>query len=73
MDLDSDSGLELFPKWLLYSFQGWISILRTDVHPYYLHFNQGMKSESEPMEKSCIVQESVSESESGSGNKPLHM
>ena len=33
---------------------------------------RGSKSESEPMEKSCIVQESVSESksESGNGNKP---
>ena len=37
---------------------------------------RGSESESEPMEKYCIVQESVSESESKSescnGNKPLH-
>ena len=33
---------------------------------------RGSEFESEPVEKSCIVQESVSESESesGSGNKP---
>ena len=36
---------------------------------------RGSNSESEPMEKSCIVQEAMfeskSESESGNGNKPL--
>ena len=36
---------------------------------------RGSESESEPMEKSCIVQESMSESESesGNGNKPLEV
>ena len=32
---------------------------------------RGSESRSEPMDKSCIVQESVSESESSNGNKPL--
>ena len=41
---------------------------------YYISI-RGSESESEPVEKSCIVQESESESQSesdsGSGNKPL--
>ena len=57
--------------------QGWVSvpILGTDLCPYYIHFNLdsepliemyviGLKSE--PVEKSCIVQVSVSESKSKS-------
>ena len=71
-DLDSDWDLDPFPKWLLYPFQGQISIPRTDLHPFSI---RGSGSESEPMEKSCVGQESVSESESesesGNGNKPL--
>ena len=51
-----------------------VPILETDLCPYYISI-RGSESESEPMEKSCIVQESVSESESESkcsnGNKPL--
>ena len=43
-----------------------------DRSPSLLHtFQPGDQSESEPMEKTCIVQECVSESESDNGNKPL--
>ena len=37
---------------------------------YYISI-RGSESESEPVEKSCIVQVSDSESVSGNGNKPL--
>ena len=52
---------------------GTVPMLGTDLCPYYIQFNQGPESKFEPMEKSCMVQESVSESESeyGNGNKPL--
>ena len=64
------------PKWLLYPFLG------TNLHPkdrspsqfYYISI-RGSECESEPVEKFCIVQESMSVSESesvfSSGNKPL--
>ena len=59
-----------------------VPMLGTDLHPrdrspsqfYYISI-RGLESKSEPVEKFCIVQESVSVSESesvsGSGNKPL--
>ena len=56
-----------------------LPILGTDLHPrdrclsqfYYISI-RGSESKSKPVEKSCIVQESMSESESepGIGNKP---
>ena len=48
-----------------------VPILGTDLCPHSIHLNQGSESESNPVEKSSIVQESESESVSGSGNKPL--
>ena len=67
-------GFGSLSQWLLNTFYGWISIQRTDFHHNYIHFNQGSESESEPMEISCILQESESESdsESSNGNKPFH-
>ena len=60
---------------------GTIPILGMDLCPRDISlsllytFQSGDQSESEPMENSCIVQESMSksepESESGHGNKPL--
>ena len=33
---------------------GTVPILGTDPCPYYIHFNQGSESESEPMEKAAV-------------------
>ena len=54
----------------------WTDLCPKDSFPSLLHtFQSGDQSKSEPMEKSCIVQESVSksesESESSKGNKLL--
>ena len=49
-------------------------ILGTDIQPRdrspFLYHRFESESKSEPVEKSCTVQESESESISGSGNKP---
>ena len=77
-DSDSDSDTDSKPygyiilcwtcfHWIRHGFgslsqMGTVPILGTDLCPYYIHFNQGSESKSEPMEISCTVQDSVSES-----------
>ena len=52
-----------------------VPVLGKDLHPYSIHLNQGIRVRIQTSVKTDIVQESVSEfkseSESGSGNKPL--
>ena len=47
-----------------------VPILGTDLHPYSIHLNRGIRVQIWTSVKTCIVQESVSESESRGGNKP---
>ena len=47
-----------------------VLILGTDLHLYSVHLNQGIRVQIRTHGKTCIVQESESESESGGGKKP---